>query len=113
MKKLQNKYNMIESAFEMEIFEFAKKHEWSVVRGSNGSAGSYWIKDGRYRMVSIEPKSYGWLIGIGNQLFVDIEKSTTCMLKPPVGEYHYVHYKRTKHFWSVIDRNALLEFLNQ
>jgi hypothetical protein len=64
-------------------------------------------------MVSIEPKSYGWLIGIGNQLFVDIEDPATCMLKPPVGEYHYVQYRRTKHFWSITDRNALMKFLYQ
>lgn len=64
-------------------------------------------------MVSIEPKSYGWLIGIGNQLFVDIEDPATCMLKSPIGEHHYVHYKRTKHFWSITDRNALIEFLYQ
>lgn len=104
---------MIDRPLETEIFTFAKKHEWSVVHGSNGSAGSYWIKDGRYRMVSIEPKSYGWLIGIGNQLFVDIEDPATCMLKSPIGEHHYVHYKRTKHFWSITDRNALIEFLYQ
>lgn len=64
-------------------------------------------------MVSIEPKSYGWLIGIENQLFVDIEEPATCRLKPPAGEYHYVQYKRTKHFWSIENRDALLAFLYQ
>jgi hypothetical protein len=104
---------MLETAFEAEIFGFAHRHEWNVVHGCNGSTGSYWIKDGRYRMVSIEPKSYGWLIGIGNQLFVDIEDPATCMLKPPVGEYYFVQYKRTKHFWSVKNRDALLAFFYQ
>ena len=39
------------------IYHFAQKRGWVVVSGSGGSLGSYWIKDGRYRMVSIEPKN--------------------------------------------------------
>lgn len=58
---------------ESEIYKFAKTHEWSVVHGQNGSTGSYWIKEGRYRMLSIEPKKYGWLIGIGNSMFQDLD----------------------------------------
>lgn len=95
------------------IFQFAKVREWTIVLGAGGAKGSYWIKDGRYRMVSIEPKSYGWLIGISNLLFQDVDDITTCRLDIPVGEYRYDKHKRTKNFWKVTDGNSLRSFLIQ
>ena len=98
---------------EAEIANFADKRAWEVVRGARGSTGSYWIKDGRFRMVSIEPKSYGWLIGISNMLFVNLERPETCMLKRPSGEHRFDVHKRTKNFWKVTTQKDLLDFLNQ
>ena len=101
--------NETRAIWETEIINFADKRGWEVVPGTRGSTGSYWIKDGRFRMVSIEPKSYGWLIGISNQLFV----SATCLLKLPIGEYRYDKHKLTKNFWKVTSLKELVDFLKQ
>lgn len=98
---------------EVLIFEFAKKQGWEVVHGARGSTGSYWIKDGRYRMASVEPKKYGWLVGISNLLFQDLDNISTCNIKVPRGEYKYDKHKRTKNFWKVTDVDSLISFLQQ
>ena len=98
---------------ESEIYKFAKTREWDVVHGQNGSAGSYWIKEGRFRMLSIEPKRYGWLIGIGNSLFRDLDNIQTCRLNLPAGEHRWDKHKRTKNFWKVTELEDLLVFLGQ
>lgn len=98
---------------ETDIINFAERHGWEVVRGLNGSLGSYWIKDGRYRMVSIEPRNYGCLIGISNMLFVDLYNEKTCMLQQPKGEHRIDKHKIVKNFWKVTKEKDLLEFLKQ
>lgn len=98
---------------ESEIINFAERHGWEVIRGMNGSLGSYWIKDGKYRMVSIEPRNYGCLIGISNMLFTDLFNEKTCMLKLPRGEHRFDKHKLTKIFWKVTSEEDLLIFLKQ
>lgn len=101
------------TTLETEIMKFADKRGWEVIPGSRGSTGAYWIKDGRFRMVSIEPRNYGWLIGISNMLFVKLEDPDTCMLKQPAGEYRYDKHKLTKNFWKVTTQKDILDFLRQ
>ena len=105
--------NKCHNEFENEIFGFAKKHGWDTVRGLRGSTGSFWIKDGRYRMISLEPKSYGWLIGISNMLFTDTDDETTCTIKRPVGEHRYDKHKLTHNFWKVTNQEEFIRFLRQ
>lgn len=95
------------------IYAFAQKRDWTVVLGAGGCSGSYWIKDGRYRMVSIEPKNYGWLIGINNRLFVDIDDETTCYLRVPNGVHRFDKHKLTKNFWTVSSSDSIISFLQQ
>ena len=102
-----------ESILRKEIEAFAQKRDWTVKDGQNGSIGSYWIKDGNDRMVSIEPKSYGWLIGIRNNLFSDVDDPATCMLMQPAGEHRFDKHKITKNFWIVTNPIDLLSFLHQ
>ena len=64
-------------------------------------------------MLSIEPKRYGWLLGISNYLFKDLDDPETCSLKPPVGIHRVDTHKRTKNFWKVTDLEDLLIFLRQ
>ena len=98
---------------ELLIFGFAKKQGWEVIHGARGSKGSYWIKDGRYRMASIEPKKYGWLVGISNLLFRDLDDTSTCRINVPEGDYRFDKHKRTKNFWKVTDIDSLIMFLQQ
>lgn len=95
------------------IYHFAQKRGWVVVSGSGGSLGSYWIKDGRYRMVSIEPKKYGWLIGISNMLFRDMDDETTCCINVPEGEHRCDKHKHTRNFWIVTNMESFKSFLQQ
>ena len=105
--------NKVKKDIELLIFKFAKKKGWEVVHGARGSKGSYWIKDGRYRMASIEPKKYGWLVGISNLLFRDLDDISTCRLIVPEGEYRFDKHKLTKNFWKVTDEDNLIAFLQQ